>query len=349
MDRGPCLLLASGGVDSSAAALLLLREGYEPLLATLLLLPRDEPDRGGALRAASVAARLGLPHRVLDLREVFLREVVTPFREAYLRGRTPNPCADCNRAVKFHAALEAALPLLGGEVPVATGHYAGLVREGGRTFLARGRDRRRDQSYFLAGLPASLLPRLLFPLEGLSKDRTRELAREAGLEVADQPDSMELCFAESRDYRDLLGEEAFRPGPLVDPSGQVRGTHGGVGLFTRGQRKGLGLGGPEVWFVRDLDPGTRTVTVDRREALMARSVRAEGVNVLVPEALAPGTELRGKLRSQGEPAPCVVESWDGLTLWVAFREPQFAPAPGQRLVLYDRRDRVAAGGTLETP
>ena len=343
----PCLLLASGGVDSCAAAVLLRREGYLPTLVTLLLLPGDTPEGPGPGRARRAAERLDLPHRILDLREPFAREVVAPFREAYLRGRTPNPCADCNGRIKFHAALAVAETLLGADVPVATGHYARILREGGRATLARGRDGKRDQSYFLAGLPSSLLSRLLFPLGDLSKEDARRLAREAGLEAAETPDSMELCFVPGGDYRKLLGPEAFREGPVVDPSGRVLGTHEGVGNFTRGQRKGLGVSSPEPLYVREVDGGRNTVTVDRREALLTHLVRGGDVNVLIPEALRGKTKLFGKVRSQGEPGSCSLESWDGAFLTVRFHQPQFAPAPGQRLVLYDGQGRVVAGSTLE--
>ena len=347
MTETPCLLLASGGVDSCAAAVLLRREGFRPTLVTLLLLPGDTPEGPGPGRARRAAERLDLPHRILDLREPFDREVVAPFREAYLRGRTPNPCADCNGRIKFRAALAAAETLLGADVPVATGHYARILREGGRATLARGQDSRRDQSYFLAGLPSSLLSRLFFPLGDLSKEEARRLAREAGLEASETPDSMELCFVPGGDYRKLLGPEAFREGPVVDPSGRVLGTHEGVGNFTRGQRKGLGISSPEPLYVREVDGGRNRVTVDRREALLTHLVRGGDVNVLIPEALRGKTKLFGKVRSQGEPGPCSLESWDGAFLTVRFHQPQFAPAPGQRLVLYDGQGRVVAGSTLE--
>ncbi|MDI9387875.1 MAG: tRNA 2-thiouridine(34) synthase MnmA [Synergistota bacterium] len=337
---GCVFVLMSGGVDSSVAALLLLREGLDVAAVTM-----DLPGPA-VIEAARMARELAVPHYVARVGDVFRRLVVEPFVEGYLAGVTPNPCADCNALLKF-GLLWDSLEDAFGEVRVATGHYARIVREGGRAFLARGADPHKDQSYFLSGLPRRRLPGVMLPLGGMSKTEVRSIAREAGLPAAERPESMEICFAGEGDYRRLVEGREQKPGLLLDESGAVLGSHRGIAGFTVGQRKGLGLASREGLYVKRIDADTGRVIVAPREGVMRRRVRAGSVNLLFPSPPEAGELLFGKTRSRGEPDPCVLVRMDGEGMEVLFHEPRFAPAPGQRLVLYASDGRVVAGGVIE--
>ena len=334
-------VLMSGGVDSTVAALLLKREGYD-LAGLTLVLSGEAP----AEEAARQCEALGIPHAVLNLSGAFEERVVGPFRESYRRGETPSPCVDCNAAIKFGLAWDFAEAALHAEA-MATGHYARTGSDGKGPFLARGFDRGRDQSYFLYGIPLRKLERLLLPLGSLTKTQVRAMAAEAGLSVCEKPDSMDLCFAGHGDYRALLEEGDFQPGPIVGLDGRFLGEHRGLAGYTVGQRKGLGVAFPEPLYVVRIDRGTNTLVVAPREALLSCRVTAVRVNVLSPGALEEEERLFGKIRSSGEPVPCRVARWDGVRLAVDFEEPVFAPAPGQKLVLYDEAEHVVAGGTIQ--
>lgn len=334
-------VLMSGGVDSTVAALLLKREGHDLVGLTLVL-----SGEGPVEEAARQCEAIGIPHSVLDLGEAFRETVVEPFRESYRRGETPSPCVECNAALKFGLAWDLAEATLHFEA-MASGHYAITGSDSRGPFLARGADRRRDQSYFLYGIPLKRLARLLLPLGSLDKGQARKLAAEAGLSVSEKPDSMDLCFTGQGDYRVLLGEADFTGGPIVGLDGVLLGEHQGLAAYTVGQRKGLGVAAPEPLYVARIDRLRNTLVVAPREALMETRVTAARVNVLKPEALEGDDMLFGKIRSNGEPAPCRVARWEGVRLAVDFEEPVFAPAPGQKLVLYDARGHVVAGGTIQ--
>jgi len=230
---------------------------------------------------------------------------------------------------------------------LATGHYARVEQEGERFFLSRGKDPSKDQSYFLYGVARRRLPRLLLPLGGYSKEDVRALAREAALPVAEKSESMEICFAGEGDYRRLLDGRSLPPGLIVDEDGEPLGAHRGIANYTVGQRKGLGISSRDGLHVLRIDPGRNAVIVGPRERAFRRRVRASNVNILFPEPPAEGALLFGKTRSRGEPLPCDLLRMDENVLEVLFHEPQFAPTPGQRLVLYDAGGRVAAGGVIE--
>lgn len=337
------VVLMSGGVDSTLAAWLLRGEGLAVAGVTM------EHNTSSSSRRAAVAAAQGLavPLYVTDLRAEFAREIIAPFAAEYAAGRTPNPCAECNRRIKF-GLLWDRIERAFGPVPVATGHYARVERDGGAFFLARGRDESKDQSYFLAGIPRERLPRLLLPLGGRTKAEVRALAKSAGLVAAEDRESMEICFAGEADYRTLLGSGASEPGTIVDETGRVLGRHRGVGHYTVGQRKGLGIPSAEGLYVLRVDARGNRIVVGPRENALRRKVRARDLNVLIPELLTEGTKLLGRIRSNAGLAPCRVERYDekrGL-VEVLFDEPQFAPTPGQRLVVHSSGGRVAAGGIL---
>ncbi len=340
-------VMMSGGVDSSVAAWLLKRQGWDLVGITLQI-----PMAGVASQrrpccgrdAAIVAHDLDIPHFLLDTREEFDREVIDRFRTTYLEGRTPNPCADCNAIIKFRLAwdfLEAAL----GITHLATGHYSRVIRSGGEALLARAADEQRDQSYFLYGIPRKRLDFLELPLGETGKDRVRELAQTAGLHIAAKPDSMELCFAAEGNYRKVLSCDPH-PGPIVDSSGSLLGNHAGIENFTVGQRSGLPLTGGKLLFVKRIEREFNRVVVGTREELYEKVVSASEVNVLMPSRYRGGERLYGKMRSGGALSECFLELAGAGKMEVRFAEPQFAPAPGQRIVLYDDNGRVVAGGVL---
>ena len=334
-------VLMSGGVDSTAAALLLKRKGHDLVGLTLVL-----SGQGPVEEAAAACERIGIPHSVLDLSGAFEDTVLEPFRESYRRGETPSPCVECNARLKFGLAWDFSEATLHLEA-MASGHYARCGRDGQGPYLARGADREKDQSYFLYALPLARLGRLILPLGSMDKPSVRRLVKEAGLPVGDKPDSMDLCFAGSGDYRALLPEDDFAKGPIVGLDGKVLGEHQGLAGYTVGQRKGLGVAAAEPLYVARIDRVRNTLVVAPRDALMATRVTAVKVNVLKAETLERAEILFGKIRSTGEPSPCRLARWEGVRLTVDFDEPQFAPAPGQKLVLYDAREQVVAGGTIQ--
>lgn len=339
------LVLMSGGVDSSAAALLLLKENYSLAGMTMEI---TESGSGPATESASaVCKELSIPHFSVNLSEDFQKRVVLPFCNSYSQGLTPNPCADCNEKIKFGLLWEAAEDLFGKDFSVATGHYARIIRKEDRYILAAGANRAKDQSYFLSGIPSVKMSRILFPLGDIkSKEETRELVRISGLAVSESPESMEICFANQDGYRNILNR-APQPGPIKDTYGKVLGQHAGISGYTLGQRKGLGIASKHPLFVISIVPETNTVIVASRKEALRSEVRAVSVNILAPELLEKGHLLMGKIRSQGDPTPCQILSLSADSLSVQFLEPVFAPSPGQRLVIYTEEGYVAAGGVIK--
>lgn len=346
------IVMMSGGVDSSVTALELKRQGWKVLGITMRMPGEDAAKRGAPEHPAQAVSReLGIRHYMVDVREAYESLVVAPFRDAYLAGRTPNPCVLCNGLIKFGAVwdfIEARF----GVRHLATGHYARVLHEAEAYYLARGADPRRDQSYFLYWIPARRLGFLHFPLSEWDKERTRETARRHGLGVADARDSMDFCvyahLGLKGDYRELLGIEpvSARPGPVRDTDGNVIGTHAGIHNYTIGQRKGIPVAAGKPLYVTRIDPGDNAITVGDFEDVHARSVYAEIGNILFPGRFRVGERLAGKLRSMGEPSPCVIATLGENRMSVEFDRPQFAPAPGQHLVLYDERGRLVAGGVI---
>lgn len=337
------IVLMSGGVDSSVTAHLLREQGWEVVGVTMRIPVACKTDRRGCCGAdaAYVCAQMQIPHYFVDVTAPFNELVIERFRNDYRRGLTPNPCVDCNTFLKFMLIWDLAEKELGIK-HLATGHYAEVID--GR--LRRGRNHAKDQSYFLYGIPRERLPFFHLPLAHLKKEAVRAIAAEIGLGVADKPESMELCFAGEGDYRAALNH-GEAPGDLLDMAGNVIGTHKGIAHYTLGQRRGLGYAAGDPRYVARIDAEHNTVTLGTRDEVHHAVVHAEQVNVLIPEQLAIGARLFGKLRSYGSPTqPCEVLQCGRELLTVRFDEKQFAPSPGQKLVLYTPNDEVVVGGTI---
>ena len=355
--QGTRILVAmSGGVDSSVAAALLVEQGFEVVGVTMKTFCYDEaPGPGktccgldGIMDAKSVAGALGIAHYVFDVESEFTRDVIDDFVREYGRGRTPNPCVRCNSNTKFRDLLRRGKAL--GCDGIASGHYVRIRREAGRPpELLRGLDPAKDQSYFLWGLPPSMLDVLHFPLGELTKVEVRDRARQLGLVTADKPESQEICFVPTGRYRDFLETRllpthpALSPGPIVDQHGTVLGQHPGYADFTVGQRKGLGGGFPEAMYVLEIRPDTREVVVGPLDALSAVGAEVEEINWL-SDPPTPGESLEVQIRYRSTPVPCrVEEASEGSPLCVAFPGGARSVTPGQSAVFF-RGDQVVGGG-----
>ncbi len=348
----------SGGVDSSAAAYLLKREGYNVIGMTLKTWPKELCDTVPKSQtccstrdiedARAVAAHLGIPFYVVEASVPFKSQVMDYFVESYSKGRTPNPCVVCNRKIKTGILLEKAQAL--GIERLATGHYASVVwdEKRKRHAVRQAVDGNKDQSYVLYQLTQEQLSRLILPMGELTKQQVREAAREAGLAVADKPESMELCFIPDGDTQGFLKArvpQAFTPGEIVSRSGAVLGTHQGIAAYTVGQRKGLGIAHATPLYVLDLDPAANRVIVGEEQELAASVCRVEEVRwMAIPGLTEPlAAQVKVRYRSGKLPARLVP---DGESVRVEFDQPvQGGVSPGQAAVFYDG-DVVLGGGWI---
>jgi tRNA-specific 2-thiouridylase len=368
------LLGMSGGVDSSVAGYLLREQGYKVIGVTMKVWPQDCLSRAedkccgpqAIADARGVAHALGIPHYVVDEADQFERLVIDYFSREYQAGRTPNPCVMCNEKLKFGNLWSKAADL--GCDYIATGHYAIIEHKTDRAILRKGIDPRKDQSYFLFSLRQPQLRRALTPLGGMTKLQIREIAHSLGLKIADKGDSQEICFVPGNDYkaflRSHLGENEFHRGEICDVDGNVVAEHGGIELFTIGQRKGLPGGSPRPRYVVDLDPATNRVIVGDADDLSCDEFEIDRVNWICDVAQSvnggassrePGvagappsrhiSECVVKIRYSHPGTAATVMPLENNRARIRLHEPQRAVAPGQAAVIYDR-DMVLGGGWI---
>jgi len=359
----------SGGVDSSTVAATLAHSGETVVGLTLQLWNQNRlagregiPDvpKGGrccslddVYDARRVAMHLGIPYYVVNQEERFEQDVVRPFVQEYLAGRTPIPCSLCNNHLKFDQLLKTAQSI--GADRIATGHYAvnEYDEKRGRWILKRPADQAKDQTYFLFGLKQEQLAKTLFPLGNLTKPEVREIARAHGLALAEKPDSQEICFIPGGDYKQFLGayleEQGERvpetAGELVTSDGKVLARHDGIFNFTVGQRKGLGVSSPSPLYVLQIDPVSHRVTVGADAELASDTLRAGSLNWISIPALTESMRVRIKIRHRHEPAWATLEPLADGEVLATFDEAQRAITPGQSAVFYDG-DEVVGGGWI---
>lgn len=354
--KGRVVVAMSGGVDSSVAAAMLAKQGFDAVGISMRLYSTPpesfsksccSPD--DLFDARAVADSLSIPFYVANYEEAFRERVIDYFVEEYKRGRTPNPCVACNDHLKFDILLKRSLAL--GAKYLATGHFARIDRSGDEPRLLRGLDRSKDQSYFLFGLPREALGRILFPLGELTKEEVRMVAREMGLETAEKPESQEICFVGGNDYKDfvakLISEQEKTPGQIVTETGEVLGEHDGIHQFTVGQRRGLGLSYHHPLYVKAIRPEDGTVIVGGKDSLWARGFTVDRCNWLAFERPPKTMRCSVKIRYAGEPVPALLSVGDDpTTAFVEFQDPQRAVTPGQVAVLY-RGEEVLGGGWIK--
>ena len=345
----------SGGVDSAVAAVLLVERGFEVIGAMLRLWAEPRPGSARADtsdapeavdRARCVADWLNIPFYLIDAEEPFKVHVVDYLVAEYAAGRTPNPCVPCNRVIRFGLLMERSRAL--GAEFLATGHYARVRAVAGCYQLLRGRDSRKDQSYFLHTLDQQQLAHVLFPLGELTKGEVRAIARRSGLPVAEQPESQDICFLADGDYRRFLAHQAphlFRPGPILDTSGQVLGQHQGLPGYTIGQRKGLGITAPEPLYVLAIEPADNAIIVGPAEEMGRDECLVEEMHYIDGNMPTVPFQATAQIRYRARPTPVTIIPLPDRAAHVRFASPQRDITPGQYLVLYDG-EIVLGGGVI---
>lgn len=349
----------SGGVDSSVAAYLLKEQGYDVIGVTMQIWQEEEQfveeEEGGCCGlsavndARRVAQMLDIPYYVMNFRKEFKEHVMDYFVQEYLEGRTPNPCIACNRFVKWEALLKRSMDI--GADYIATGHYAQIKQlENGRYAIANSVTAAKDQTYALYNLTQDQIARTLMPVGQYTKEEIREIAAKIGLNVANKPDSMDICFVPDNDYSGFIQRESGKnvsvEGDFVDIHGNVLGKHKGIIHYTVGQRKGLNLSMGKPVFVIEIRPETNEVVIGDNEDCFAESLVATHVNYVIDEKRPDSFRAIGKIRYAHKGAPCTVESIGEDEVKVTFDEPQRAITPGQAVVFYDG-DIVLGGGVIQ--
>ena len=357
MNKKKVVVGMSGGVDSSVAAWLLKEQGYDVIGVTMQIWQDEEremqEEEGGCCGlsavddARRVAASLGIPYYVMNFKEEFKSQVIDYFIDEYLHGRTPNPCIACNRYVKWESLLKRSMDI--GADYIATGHYAQIEKlPNGRYTICTAASSAKDQTYALYNLTQEQLRRTLMPVGRYIKDEIREMAQQIGLQVANKPDSQDICFVPDGDYASYIKENTqadIRPGNFVTSDGTVVGQHKGIVHYTVGQRKGLGLSLGHPVFVLEIRPETNEVVIGTNEESMSRYVRANKVNFMSVPDLEGKRRVWAKIRYNHKGAWCIAEKTKEDEILCTFEEPVRAITPGQAVVLYDG-NYILGGGTI---
>ena len=358
MNRQTVLLGMSGGVDSSVAAALLVRQGYNVHGVTLQVWEHEDETVAASKKwqergcckigiAKHVAKTLDIPYEVIDTRESFRKGVIDDFLQSYAQGITPNPCVRCNERVKIQGLM--ALAESRGIHHVATGHYVRVLADHEGTVLCRSADLKKDQSYFLYRLKPTWLSRLLFPVGNMHKAEVWREAEAMGLPVDELKESQEICFVSHGDYRTFLEKEtpeARKPGAFVDETGSPLGQHEGIAFYTPGQRRGLGVATGRRLYVQQVEPATNTVVLGPEETLYRESCQVGDLNLFTPSLLDAPTEVTVKVRYATPAVKATLQPIHPSTLRIQFHEPQRALSPGQSAVFY-RDDTVLGGGIIQ--
>lgn len=349
----------SGGVDSSLAAALLKKDGYDVIGMTFRMWPKEECGESSkraccsleaVTRARAVSEDLGIPYYVVDFSADFKKHVIDYFCSEYLKGLTPNPCVICNQKIKFGCMLDKARSLDASYV--ATGHYAGIDKDkvSGRYLLKEGADKSKDQSYFLFNLSQTQLKHAIFPLGALTKVKARILAKKMKVRTYNTISSQDICFVRDLNYAEYIKKKTgvdMKPGEIVDKNGKRLGSHKGIASYTIGQRRGLGIAHAEPLYVTALDIKNNRVVVGVRADLMKKTVIADRFNWISVGGIDKPMKVMAKIRYNHKKAKAIVTAIGAGAVKVDFAEPQSAPTPGQALVLYDK-DIVIGGGWISS-
>ncbi|MGK9475895.1 tRNA 2-thiouridine(34) synthase MnmA [Melioribacter sp. OK-6-Me] len=361
MNKNRVIVAMSGGVDSSVAAAILKKEGYDVIGITMKTwgfmevggAPKHESgccSLDAIFDAKNVAELIGIPHYTVDFTKAFEKAVIDDFVNEYLSGRTPNPCVVCNRKIKWEELLKKADSL--DAQYVATGHYALVEKINNRFTLKYSKDHKKDQTYALWGLTQESLSRTLFPLGKYTKEEVRSIAADFGLKTASKPDSQEICFVADNNYERFLRERIpevvneIHEGNLVY-HGQVVGKHKGFPFYTIGQRRGLGVSFGKPVYVKKIDNETNTIEIGDKEELLKKYVKASDINYVSRPSLNKGEKVFGKIRYSDTAKEAVVLKSSQDTIEIEFLEPKNAVTPGQSLVLYDSDGYLLAGGIID--